>query len=106
MVRSLLDPGKGRARRSGARGAARLARTILLGAVAVGFAIYWLADTYGADPEALLDYLGASLVFVAVFALVGAAVGGGLMAPAAARRRRRAKDGNAGAASGKRSSAK
>ena len=53
----------------------RLARTIVLGAVAVLFAIVWLANELGMDRDELLDYLGTSLLFVGmliVCALVGA----------------------------------
>jgi hypothetical protein len=73
MVDSLLgkngDGGKPRAK------SGRLARTIVLGSVAVAFAIYWLARSYGVDMEELITYLKASLAFVAFFALVGILAG-------------------------------
>jgi formate hydrogenlyase subunit 3/multisubunit Na+/H+ antiporter MnhD subunit len=69
MVDSLLD-GKSSSRPF-RRGGGRLLRTILLGTVAVAFAIFWLARSYGAGPAELLGYLGASVLFVAVFALIG-----------------------------------
>lgn len=71
MVDSLLGDRSAKSRgRSG-----RLARTILLGSVAVACAIYWLARTYGIDSGELLTYLQASVVFVAFFAVVGCAGG-------------------------------
>lgn len=87
MVDSLLKTGKG-GQRSGSRGWGRLSRTIVLGSVAAAFALYWLAESYGADSEALLGYLETSLVFVLVFALAGAVLGGSLLALGALRRRR------------------
>ncbi|HEY5647499.1 MAG TPA: hypothetical protein VIS76_16225 [Pseudomonadales bacterium] len=73
MVDSLLGtkkagPGKSRL-------GARIARTVVLGSVAVAFGIYWLARSYGVDLEELLDYLKASLAFVLFFALAGALAG-------------------------------
>jgi hypothetical protein len=53
----------------------RLARTILLGTVAVAFAIYWLARSYGVDTAELLAYVRASAVFVMFFAAAGCAAG-------------------------------
>ena len=76
MVDSLLgkkpDQTGGSPRRGG-----RLTRTIVLGCIAVGFAIYWLARSYDVDMEQLLTYLQASVAFVAFFALVG--IGGGVL---------------------------
>ena len=69
MVDSLLDDKA--ARRRSQRRNSRLLRTILLGTVTVGVAIYWLARSYGADPAELLRYLGASALFVGVFAVIG-----------------------------------
>lgn len=57
------------------RSGGRLARTIVLGTVAVAFAIYWLARSYGVDTAELLTYVRASVVFVAVFAAAGCAAG-------------------------------
>ena len=65
----------------------RLARTILLGGLAVALAIHWLADAYGVDGRDLLQYLWASLGFVALF--VGMAACCGLLLGLARRRGRR-----------------
>ena len=73
MVDSLLNDKKGRT--SASRNSARLTRSILLGTVAVAFAIYWLADSYDADTQALLGYLQTSLLFVGFFAAVGIVCG-------------------------------
>jgi uncharacterized membrane protein AbrB (regulator of aidB expression) len=75
MVDSLLDNKKGGKRTVGA---GRLLRTILLGALVVAFAVYWLADSYGVDPEQLLEFFKVSIAFVAVFALAGV-IGGILL---------------------------
>ena len=60
-----------------ARSHAQLARTILLGTVAVAFAIAWLADAYGVQTQDLLNALMASLAFVGAFAAL--ALTGGLL---------------------------
>jgi hypothetical protein len=73
MVDSLLDP---KTTKRG-RAAGRLTRTILLGTVAVAFALYWLADSYGVDPADLIKNLKTSLLFVAVF--VGMGIVGGVL---------------------------
>ena len=73
MVDSLLRDKKGAT--AATRNAGRLTRSVLLGSVAVAFAIYWLADSYDVDPDMLLGYLQTSLVFVAVFAMAGALCG-------------------------------
>jgi hypothetical protein len=73
MVDSLLDPKSSKR----GRAAGRLARTILLGTVAVAFALYWLADSYGVETADLVSNLKTSLIFVAVF--VGTGVVGGLL---------------------------
>lgn len=52
-------------------------RAIVLGAVVVVLAIYWLARELGMDRDELLGYAGVSLLLVAVImvvALVGAGV--------------------------------
>ena len=67
----------------------RLARTLLLGSVAVGLAIYWLADAYGVEVRDLLSALWMSIGFVAL--LAGLAVVGGLVLVLAKRRWRRGK---------------
>ena len=60
------------------RNHARLARTILLGTVAVALAIVWLADAYDVETKDLLQALTASLSFVGVFAAL-ALIGGLLL---------------------------
>ena len=57
--------------------ARRLARTILLGTVAVVLALLWLGKQYGIDPSIMLEYLGVGLLFVA--ALVAAGLVGALL---------------------------
>jgi len=55
----------------------RLGRTILLGTVAVAFALFWLARELELDRDELLGYLGTSVLFVGVliaFAVLGAGV--------------------------------
>lgn len=75
MVDSLL----GRGNRTGpAKRANRLTRTIVLGAVAVGFAIYWLARSFAVDWAELQSYFVTSVLFVGVF-IGGAAVAGGVV---------------------------
>lgn len=73
MVDSLLEDRKGKT--GATRISGRLARTVLLGALAVAFGIYWLADSYGVDTGELLDYLRTSLAFVLFFALFGVLAG-------------------------------
>lgn len=51
----------------------RLARTLLLGTLAVAAAIYWLASEYEVDMRELLGYLGASAGFVVLFAALAVA---------------------------------
>ncbi len=72
MVDSLLGSGKGPSNRK----SARLARTILLGTVAVAVAVYWVADSYGVDRQNLLENLQTSAAFVALFVGIGIAAGG------------------------------
>ena len=55
----------------------RLARTLSLGTLAVAAAIYWLAVEYDVDMRELTGYLGASFVFVILFAVL--AVGGAIV---------------------------
>ncbi len=62
-------------RRSEARKRNRPGRTILLGALAVGFALFWVAGELELDRDELLGYLGASALFVAI--LIGLSVMGG-----------------------------
>ena len=73
MVDSLLGRKPGSRLPSGA--GARLARTIVLGTIAMAFALYWLARSYGVDWAELLDYLKASLAFVLFFAAAGVLAG-------------------------------
>jgi uncharacterized membrane protein len=68
------EPPQSRIVRSGAAGR-RLTRTILLGAVTVFLAIYWLSDQMGLDRDELLGYALTSLLLVGavvVLALLGA----------------------------------
>jgi hypothetical protein len=73
MVDSLLEDRKGKTGTTRLSG--RLARTVLLGSVAVAFALYWLADSYGVDMGEMLEYLKTSLAFVVFFALFGVLAG-------------------------------
>ena len=73
MVDSLLEDKKGKT--NATRLSGRLTRTVLLGSVAVAFAIYWLAQSYGVDTAELLGYLKTSLAFVLFFALFGILAG-------------------------------
>jgi hypothetical protein len=73
MVDSLLGNRKAGTARS--RFAARLVRSVVLGSVAVAFAIYWLAESYGADTRQLVEYLKASAAFVLFFVLTGVLAG-------------------------------
>lgn len=71
-------PGGGRGRRApsaGRGGAKRLARTILLGAVAAVAALTWLARELGLDQDELLGYAATSVVLVAALVLAGAMLG-------------------------------
>lgn len=51
----------------------RLVRTLLLGTVAVAASVYWLAREYGVDMRELAGYLGASILFVILFAALAVA---------------------------------
>ena len=73
MVDNLLEDKKGKTGASRLSG--RLTRTVLLGSIAVAFAIYWLADSYGVDAAEIFEYLKTSLFFVPFFALFGALAG-------------------------------
>ena len=73
MVDNLLEDKKGKT--GATRLSGRLTRTVLLGSIAVAFAIYWLADSYGVDTAELLEYLKTSLAFVLFFALFGVLAG-------------------------------
>jgi apolipoprotein N-acyltransferase len=73
MVDSLLEDKKGKT--GATRLSGRLTRTVLLGSVAVGFGIYWLARSYGVDTAELFGYLKTSLAFVLFFALFGVLAG-------------------------------
>ena len=55
----------------------RLARTLSLGTLAVAAAIYWLAVEYDVDMGELSGYLGASFLFVVLFAAL--AIGGAVV---------------------------
>ncbi len=54
---------------------ARLARTILLGTIAAGAGIWWLARAYDVESTQLLGFLLSSAILVAL--TIVAAVGGG-----------------------------
>ncbi len=69
MVDSLLGAGGGG--NKGRAGRWRLVRTVLLGTLAVAFALFWLARSYGVDPAELVGYLKASMAFVLFFVLTG-----------------------------------
>ena len=69
----------------------RLVRTVLLGSLAVGLAIHWLADAYGVDGRMLLSALWMSIGFVAL--LAGLAVVGGLLLGLAKRLLRKGRKG-------------
>ncbi len=73
MVDSLLEERKGKT--GATRVSGRLARTVVLGCLAVAFGIFWLAESYGVDTAELLDYLGTSIAFVLFFALFGVLAG-------------------------------
>lgn len=65
-----------RKRRLESRRRGHLARTILLGTVAVAFALFWLARELELDRQELMGFLGTSVLFVGlmvVLGLVGAA---------------------------------
>jgi len=66
-----------RARRAEAGKRNRLGRTILLGTLAVVFALFWLARELDLDRDELLGYLGTSALFVTILigcSLLGAAL--------------------------------
>ncbi|MDH3643301.1 MAG: hypothetical protein OES38_14460 [Gammaproteobacteria bacterium] len=65
-------------RRLGAGKRNRLGRTILLGTVAVAFALFWLARELELDRDELLGYLATSVLFVAVL-IACAVLGAGLL---------------------------
>ena len=73
MVDSLLEEKKGKT--GATRMSGRLARTVVLGSIAVAVALYWLADSYGVDMDELLGYLKTSLAFVLFFAVFGMLAG-------------------------------
>ncbi|HEY5681637.1 MAG TPA: hypothetical protein VIS55_16320 [Pseudomonadales bacterium] len=58
-------------RRMEPRRRGRLARTILLGTVAVAFSLFWVARELELDTEELLGFLGASAVFVGLMVILG-----------------------------------
>jgi len=49
----------------------RLIRTMILGALATGAALYWLGDQYGIEPEVMKDYFLSAVAFVAGLAVLG-----------------------------------
>lgn len=50
-----------------------LARTVVLGCIAAALGIWWLGRAYEVDNQEMLGYLGSSVAFVAVTALLGIA---------------------------------
>lgn len=58
-------------RRLESRRRGRLARTILLGAVAVGFALFWLARELELDTQELMSFLGTSALLVGLMVMLG-----------------------------------
>ncbi len=57
----------------------KLLRMVLMATLALGFALYWLTDSFAIDRRELLDYAGASLGFVLGLALI-AVLAGSLLA--------------------------
>ena len=51
--------------------AARLARTIVLGTMAVSGAIVWIGDQYGIEPEETIQFLAYSAIFVVALVFAG-----------------------------------
>jgi len=66
----------GRRPAAGQGGGKRLVRTILLGALAAGAGLTWLAHELELDQDELLGYAATSLLLVAVLVLAGALLGG------------------------------
>lgn len=64
-------------RRASGTGSNRLARTVLLGCVAVGFGLYWLAGAFEIELREFAGYLLASAGFVLVIAVF--AIGAGVL---------------------------
>lgn len=64
-------------RRASGTGSNRLARTVVLGCVAVGFGLYWLAGAFEIDPREFGGYLLSSAGFVLLIAVC--AVGAGAL---------------------------
>ena len=64
-------------RRASGTGSNRLARTVVLGCVAVGFGLYWLAGAFEIDAREFGGYLLTSIGFVLVIA--AAAIGAGVL---------------------------
>tara|TARA_B110000967_G_scaffold191238_1_gene216695 strand:- start:2198 stop:2515 length:318 start_codon:yes stop_codon:yes gene_type:complete len=61
-------------RTSGQKGStARLARTIILGTMAVSGSIVWIGDQYGIEPEETLQFLAYSAIFVVALVFAGLA---------------------------------
>lgn len=58
-------------------GWARLSRTVLLGTVAAVVAMVWLGEQYGIERRVMLEFVGTSVLFVALLALAG--VGGAII---------------------------
>jgi len=68
--------GRRRSAAPGRSGGKRLARTILLGALAAAAALVWIARELDLDEGELLGYAATSLLLVAFLVLSGAVLGG------------------------------
>ena len=64
---------------SGRRASLRLLRSVLLGTLAVGLAIYWLGDQYGISSEETLEFMATAGLFVALLIVAGLLGFGGLL---------------------------
>ena len=56
----------------------RLTRTILLGTVAMGFGVLWVAEEYGVERDVVLEFMSTSALFVGLLVAAGL-VGAGLL---------------------------
>ncbi|XOV82311.1 MAG: hypothetical protein ACFHXK_15785 [bacterium] len=56
----------------------RLTRTIVLGTIAVVFAIIWIGDQYGIERDVMYEFLATSALFVGLLVVAGL-LGAGLL---------------------------
>jgi hypothetical protein len=71
-IRARRDRTQASERTSAQKGsAAKLARTIILGTIAVAGAIVWIGDQYGVDPEQTIQFLALSAIFVGILVFAG-----------------------------------